>query len=100
MEDVNIASLSVGSLIAVMGAVLSYAGYIRSKSKDQQQRAAELATIKERIESLDREITDVKEDIKDKDTDMKNKIDKLDNKFDKLNDMMINFVSNFNINKK
>lgn len=88
----DLTSISIGSLIAVTGAVLSYVGYIRAKSKDQEKRVEEIATIKERVASLDREVHDIKEDVKNQNSDLKKSIERIYEKIDKLNDSLVEFI--------
>lgn len=88
----ELTSISIGSLIAVTGAIFSYVGYIRAKSKDQEKRVEEIAIIKERVASLDREINDVKEDVKNQNNDLKKSIERIYEKIDKLNDSLVEFI--------
>lgn len=89
---IDLTSISIGSLIAVVGGVISYAGYTRAKAKDQQVRIEEIATIRERVSSLDREIHDIKIDVKNQNDDLKKSIEKIYDKIDKLNEALIQFI--------
>tara|TARA_Y100001973_G_C5131666_1_gene298104 strand:+ start:395 stop:688 length:294 start_codon:yes stop_codon:yes gene_type:complete len=92
--EIDITSVSIGSLIAVAGGIISYAGYTNKKNNEKQERIKEIATLSERVASLDREIDEVKEDVKSQHNEIKKCIDKLYLKIDKLNDVIMKLVSN------
>ena len=92
----DVISISAATIIAVIGGVISYAGYIRSKTRDKTERSAELARMQERIESLDREIAEVKIDMKDKNDETKDTVNKIYEKLDRLTENFNNFARNAN----
>jgi len=86
-------SISITTVIAIAGVALSYVSYVRNRSRDQRERAVEIATIRANVDSLRLEIEEVKSDIKDDDTKFDKRMDKIELKLDKLNDTLLKRVN-------
>lgn len=88
-ENTNILSISIGTLIALAGAVLSYIGYIRAREKETIKRAEEFATIKSEIKALDKAYHELKEDVEKKDGKIEKRLESIDTKLEEFFKILI-----------
>ena len=86
-------SITLSSILVLVGATVGVLGYMRNRDKDKQMQAEELAKLKADMENVKKEIKDLKREVDKNDDDVKAKLDKIDYKIDKFFDKVLELVS-------
>lgn len=102
--DVNTTSITVGTLFALIGIVLTVFNYIKNNKTHVEGRASDYAVYKQKVDSLQKELDEAKreikevrhelmEEIKKLDSTIIQKVDKIDIKIDKLQGIILDSLS-------
>lgn len=83
------ATITTTVIVGLIGATISYLGYLRNNNKDSTKRASDIATMKSEINSLRLEIEDVKKDMRANEGKIEKRLDKLDEKIDLINQNLL-----------
>jgi cell division protein FtsB len=76
--DVNVTTITIGSILAIIGVVLAVVSFFNNNKKEIQARTTEYAIYKQKVESLEQTVADLKQDVKDQGKELRDDVKRLD----------------------
>jgi hypothetical protein len=102
--DINSTSITVGSIMALVGIGLTISAFVKNNKKDIQVKATDYAILKEQVKTHETTIAQMKIEIKEHEKELRSemkrfdelliqKVDAINSKMDDLKDLIINKIT-------